>query len=99
MTTNYQMAEAGLAELDRQTRKGREITEAEGIGTVQVRASLAAADSNLAVLKALEVANLIAYSHLCHTRRDGAKAARASRAADRAMRGVLKSHGEDEDDF
>jgi hypothetical protein len=99
MTTNYQMAEAGLAELDRQSREGREITETEGIGTVQARASLAAADSSDAVLKALELSNVIAYAQLCRAGRDGAKAARASRAAEDAMAKSGLLPREDEESF
>lgn len=99
MNQHYKNALAGLAQTDIEKRAGLQTGEVTAIGTIQIQAALAVAAETAELRKAQNLGNLIAYAQLCNARRDGAKAMKANRAADRAMASVLGIQDDDEDDL
>lgn len=72
--------------------------DAADLAVIQTRALLAIAEEQARTNRHLRAANLIAYAQLSNTMRDGAKFARARKAAEQAMKGKAKERDSDRGD-
>lgn len=99
MNDHYRAAIDGLNEIRAMADQGIPPTEATALAVTQTRAILAVAEEQAKTNAHLEAANLIAYAQLCSTMRDGAKFAKARKAAEKAMKGSTDESAFEGDDF
>lgn len=99
MNDHCRAAADGLNELRAMADQGVTPTDAASVAVIQSRAILALAEEQAKTNAHLRTANLLAYAQLCNTMRDGAKFAKARKAAEKAMKGTTDASAFAGDDF